>query len=879
MAKDLNNAWLRNVVDNLVKPLVEDGEGEERKVMEEFEAFHQVSSCAADTCRAVLLRAFDLAGVPASPTPYTDADKLERVAIDVAGRAVDAKILKVSESSGIARSWAYAAGRAAWEDETAINRGHVVAYLEKRGAIVFEDEKVGYSGEEMAQGKLLMMRLQRVMADQLGVAPRPKLLRNWVKAKRDKGEWAVDSEAFEAVVDECLALAKNETELRELDAKKAKEAAEAKARKDALSSAGEDSDSDAEGGVEPDAKRARLDALSSAGETSEDEEEKVESFEQAGVGLPKVPPPQVWGAWSTTDAFAFLATSMAAARSPLSFGADDVAKWHLTGKVLEACSSGNEVAEQCGLDDRELKSAVAAAFERLFKKKLRLSFGGHGTSDGSFHALRPEGATSTAVNQKTKFGSGVQKWSAKEIASKKARRIAWHGMIVMYMEDEVERFGMLYTSRVRAGGIVQFKMQPMEPTASDEWWPIEKALQGIANHYDHVTTLQNSGEGEVDLFHMLRKAAKGNGGARLNPQRRLKDSTTSDLDRILEEAATNYSPDGNPHPLAFDQGGIRSGADLRVLLLAVNLGGREGQKVVNSEVCQTLITVCRAKLGPKDSAPPDTDIINFVFGSKKADNYAVFNKCNKRMKMASSTPTKQVQQLHATSGGETISQIVNVGTDDRKKQSIQTLQDARFASMRWMDCLKVFHGTELALRWWSTLEQMQDDLLATNCASEGIRPVAEVWSAVWTDLSGALFRAARAAERDGTHAGVAAGAIDLMPADWSLRRAELVMDLRLEWMQALAAKIDTATASQPTRGGRLSEADINTIVTKLGKGGHKGGGGGQLVVRLPNSENQKGNGGGGGRLNRARRATRTRRWVRRCATQVSTRSTRPRRRG
>ena len=246
---------------------------------------------------------------------------------------------------------------------------------------------------------------------------------------------------------------------------------------------------------------------------------------------------------------------------------------------------------------------------------------------------------------------------------------------------------------------------------------------------------------------MLREAAKGNGGARLNPQRMLKDGTTSDLDRILEEAAMKYSPDGNPHPLAFDQGGIRSGADLRVLLLAVNLGGREGQKVVNSEVCQTLIAVCRAKLGPKDSAPPDTDIINFVFGSKKADNYAVFNKCNKRMKMASSAPTKQVQQLHATSGGETISQIVNVGTDNRKKQSIQTREDARFASMRWMDCLKVFHGADLALRWWSTLEQMQDDLLATNCASEGIRPVAEVWSAVWTDLSGSLFRTGRGARR------------------------------------------------------------------------------------------------------------------------------------
>ena len=67
-------------------------------------------------------------------------------------------------------------------------------------------------------------------------------------------------------------------------------------------------------------------------------------------------------------------------------------------------------------------------------------------------------------------------------------------------------------------------------------------------------------------------------------------------------------------------------------------------------------------------------------------------------------------------------------------------------------------------------------------------------------MDGFEWRAARNTERDGTHAGVAAGAIDLMPTNWCLRRSELVMDLRLEWMQALAAKTDTATASQPTKG-------------------------------------------------------------------------------
>ena len=114
---------------------------------------------------------------------------------------------------------------------------------------------------------------------------------------------------------------------------------------------------------------------------------------------------------------------------------------------------------------------------------------------------------------------------------------------------------------------------------------------------------------------MLRDVSKETSGSRTNPRDKLQASDEKDLDRILEEAARR-SAGGAKYPLGFHADGIKSGADQRTLLLAVNLGGREGLKVVNSEVMQSIIQQVRVKLDPKLCQPSDADIVQFMFGSK-----------------------------------------------------------------------------------------------------------------------------------------------------------------------------------------------------------------------------------------------------------------------
>ena len=508
---------------------------------------------------------------------------------------------------------------------------------------------------------------------------------------------------------------------------------------------------------------------------------------------------------------------------------------------MARCSSGAEAAMVSGWAETDGKwGFLKEAFNNFFGFP-KVTFGGSKDSDGADAELKEPGALASTLDQNTNFGAGAQKWSAKEIASKPCRRTAWQGLVVMWLDtlSRVARFGLLFRSRV-THGMVQFLMQPAGSADCEEWWSLEKSLQGIASYKDHVTMLQaNGSDGAVDLFHMLRDVSKETSGSRTNPRDKLQASDEKDLDRILEEAARR-SAGGAKYPLGFHADGIKSGADQRTLLLAVNLGGREGLKVVNSEVMQSIIQQVRVKLDPKLCQPSDADIVHFVFGSKRANDFSVFNKCNKLLRMTSATPTKQVQQLQSSGGGEAVSTILTVDRDDRKRRSIATLQDAHFANMRWFECLEAVHGPRLARQWWISMAQMQDDLLAQNCASEAIRPETEVWASVWKDLPGQLFRAARSAEATGVHAGCSLAMIDIMPEQWALRRSELVMDLKLEWMQDLATKVDTVVGSSK-KGARLSESDLNAITRRVvsmgGGGGGKGDGNG----------NNKGGGAGKGK--------------------------------
>lgn len=205
----------RTLVEEVVKPVVLDG-GADKPALEDFENFHTFYNCNADTCRASLFNLFELAGVPKSPTEVPLEDR-DRVVKEVAARAVDRTVLRLNEgSTGLSESWAYSALRASFEKKGQFIYGDVAAYLLQQGAVLFDDER----DNSPQSVKLLMMRLQRVMAEKMVAAPRKKLLRNWVRAKRNTKAWAANPADFEKIVQECIDLGHKEVELQKLDAAK-----------------------------------------------------------------------------------------------------------------------------------------------------------------------------------------------------------------------------------------------------------------------------------------------------------------------------------------------------------------------------------------------------------------------------------------------------------------------------------------------------------------------------------------------------------------------------------------------------------------------------------------------------------------------------------
>ena len=110
-------------------------------------------------------------------------------------------------------SWAYSALRASHEKKGQLIYG-VVAYLLKQGAVLFDDEKDNSSQSV----KLLMIQMQRIMAEKMVAAPRKQLLRNWVRAMRHAKAWVANPADFEKMVQECIDLGPKEVELQRLGA-------------------------------------------------------------------------------------------------------------------------------------------------------------------------------------------------------------------------------------------------------------------------------------------------------------------------------------------------------------------------------------------------------------------------------------------------------------------------------------------------------------------------------------------------------------------------------------------------------------------------------------------------------------------------------------
>ena len=121
-----------------------------------------------------MFKLFELAGVPKSPTEVPPKDR-DRVVKEVAAREVDRTALRLKEgTTGLSESLAYFALRASYEEKGQFIYGDVATFLLQQGAVLFDNEKDNPSQSV----KLLMMRLQRVMAEKMVAAPRKQLLRN-----------------------------------------------------------------------------------------------------------------------------------------------------------------------------------------------------------------------------------------------------------------------------------------------------------------------------------------------------------------------------------------------------------------------------------------------------------------------------------------------------------------------------------------------------------------------------------------------------------------------------------------------------------------------------------------------------------------------------
>ena len=103
----------------------------------------------------------------------------------------------------------------------------------------------------------------------------------------------------------------------------------------------------------------------------------------------------------------------------------------------------------------------------------------------------------------------------------------------------------------------------------------------MESYLDMVRTSQGGGTGK-QLFQMLREASAPAGSEQAGPKAKLREEGTT-IEKVLEDAAKQVAM-GCLFPLAFAGTGISSGEGLTVLLHAVNLGGKEAKKVVNSTV-------------------------------------------------------------------------------------------------------------------------------------------------------------------------------------------------------------------------------------------------------------------------------------------------------
>ena len=189
--------------------------GGEERVIAGMEFAAESNNCNARTLCASLDETFRLAGISGEGDEIEEKDQEARLKVvkAAAARAMDLSLIKKKKTTGCAKSWASATVLAANSGKEFI-ADDVIGALEARGQWVFEDEKDG----SVQSRRLLIMRLQRAMADRITTAPRRDLIKKLVveKRKRMMGEGAGEvstPEQFHALVSEFEQLGEEELQL------------------------------------------------------------------------------------------------------------------------------------------------------------------------------------------------------------------------------------------------------------------------------------------------------------------------------------------------------------------------------------------------------------------------------------------------------------------------------------------------------------------------------------------------------------------------------------------------------------------------------------------------------------------------------------------
>lgn len=458
------------------------------------------------------------------------------------------------------------------------------------------------------------------------------------------------------------------------------------------------------------------------------------------------------------------------------------------------------MAENCKLEG-EKRERVAQVFNSFFTTR-RARFGGMTeNSDGSQGQELKQSVPTTD----TKYGAvGGELFSQKQVTKNPEYRKFWHGALVFWLDSGDEQMGQVANSKITTS--VQFNIAPVNAEAETQWWTVEQTVQGMESYNDYVRTQRAAGK-EVNVFELL-TGVVNESSRRAGPKAALKKERRK-IEEVLEEAASRLA-EGCPRPLSFSAEGISSGEDLRVLLVAVNMGGGEIKKVVNSDVGQRIITRARDSLRKYGSAPSDSEIIQSVFGSRALTSPACFNEC----KGEDAGVPRMEPTLVLESGGDV--RVKDVHKDNRKSSKIMTIAQSNFALRRWMECLDVAHGETLAAKWYLQMLKMQDDIMIKNVSSDVGKPVREIWTATWAELPGKLSEAARVAQRvqaqgKVTHAGEMAGKVSVTLEDWKKKREEIVTLARLEWMQQMQASMENKGGrgqKMKRSGSRFSEDEM-----------------------------------------------------------------------